>query len=133
MPFREQIKPLWDQSELTLSQLAEICNISESSASRYLNGKVVPPVDVAEKIIAVLGGENKTKEGQEMQSMVQHIREVYEAQINTLQAQHAAQVASLQKDKQWLAIFVVVLFVVLIYLFIDCMHGDWGMVQYPVA
>lgn len=127
MPFREQIKPLWDRSELTLAQVAECCNISESSASRYLNGKVTPPVDIAEKIIAVLGGENVTKEGQEMQSMVQHIREIYEAQIDDLQEEHNKHVAELQRDKRWMAIFIFILFAVIVYLFLDCTHGDWGL------
>ena len=133
MPFRDQIKPLWDKSELTLAQLAEICNISESSASRYLNGKVAPPVDVAEKIIAVLGGDNKTKEGHEMQSVVQHIREIYEAQIHAMEANHASRVADLQRDKRWMAVAIVVLVGVIVYLCVDALHGNWGLFQYTVA
>ena len=76
MAFYEQVKPLWDKSKLTLAQVAEICNISESSASRYLNGKVNPPADVAEKILDILGGSATEKEGDEMQTALQHIREI---------------------------------------------------------
>ena len=158
MPFIEQVKRLWHDSDLTLAQLAEICNISESSASRYLNGKVAPPVDVAEKIIAVLGGDNHTKEGQEMQNVVQHlremyedqlasmqeehaksnaeaqhIREIYEAQISTLQEDHAEHIAELQRDKRWMAVFIAALFVVLVYLFLDGLHGNWGIFQTPIG
>lgn len=158
MPFIEQVKRLWPESDLTLAQLAEICNISESSASRYLNGKIMPPVDVAEKIIAVLGGDNHTKEGQDMQSVVQHfremyetqlaamqeeqiksnaeaqhIREIYEAQITSLKTDHTTHVAELQRDKRWMAVFIAVMFVVLVYLFVDGLHGNWGIFQTPIG
>lgn len=133
MPFREQIKPLWEQSELTLAQIAEICNTSESSMSRYLNGKITPPVDIAEKIIAVLGGENVTKGGQDMQSMIQNIREIYEKQIATMEADHARQVAGLQRDKAWLFAVMLVMFAVIVYLCLDGMHGNWGFFQYPMS
>ena len=130
MPFREQIRPLWEQSELTLAQIAEICNTSESSMSRYLNGKVVPPVDLAEKIIAVLGGENVTKGGQEMQTMVQHIREIYEAQIANLEEIHNRHIAELHRDKVCLFTALMVMFVAVVYLCIDGLHGGWGLFQY---
>lgn len=134
MAFYEQVKPLWDKSELTLAQLAERCNVSESSASRYLNGKVNPPADIAEKIIEVLGGTPApTNGGQEMLTAVQHIREIYEAQILFMQTNHASQVEALQKDKRWLALFILALFAVIIYLCIDGLHGNWGLFQYPVT
>ena len=132
MAFYEQIKPLWDKSEMTLLQLAEQCNISESSASRYLNGKVTPPADVAEKMIEILGGTAAPKGDTEMQSVVQHIREIYEAQIAMMQASHATEVAALNRDKRWLALFILVLFGVIVYLCIDGLHGGWGLFQYPV-
>ena len=133
MPFREQIKPLWEQSELTLAQIAEICNTSESSMSRYLNGKITPPVDIAEKIIAVLGGENVTKGGQDMQSMIQNIREIYEKQIATMEADHASQVKGLQRDKAWLFGALIVMFLIGLYLCADGIHGGWGFFQYPMS
>ena len=130
MPFREQIKPLWDQSEMTLAQVAEICGTSESSMSRYLSGKITPPADIAEKIIAVLGGENVTKGGQEMQAMVQHIRDIYEKQIANLEADHARYVAGLQKDKAWLFGALIFMFAVIVYLCVDGLHSDWGLFQH---
>ena len=132
MSFFEQVKPLWDKSELTLAHLAEICNISESSASRYLNGKVNPPADVAEKILILLGGPAPVNGGDDMQTVVREIREIYEAEISLLRADHAEQISALNKDKKYLAIFAVVLFAVIIYLFIDGLHGGWGLFQYPL-
>ena len=135
MAFYEQVKPLWDKSEMTLAQLAELCNISESSASRYLNGKINPPADTAERILSALGGAvapTEKKGDQEMQIVVQHIREIYEAQIAIMQSNHASRVEELRKDKLWLAGFIFVLFCVIVYLCLDGLHGNWGFFQYPV-
>lgn len=132
MAFYEQVKPLWDKSKLTLAQLAEVCNISESSASRYLNGKVNPPADVAEKILDILGGSSAMQEGdEEMQTLVQHIREIYEAQIAAMLAEHMSRVADLRRDKRWLAIAILVLVAFILYLFADGLNGHWGIFQYP--
>lgn len=132
MAFSERVKPLWDKSELTLAQLAELCNISESSASRYLNGKVNPPADIAEKILEVLGGASPVEGEKEMQSVVQHVREIYEAQIASMQADHISRVEDLRRDKTWMFRAIIVLFGVIIYLCIDGLHGNWGLFQYPV-
>ena len=153
MPFLQRVKPLWDRSTLTLADLAERCNISESSASRYLNGKIVPPADVAERIIQVLGGENSAaddtevmnteEDEQKMHQLIEHIREIYREQIATLQTNYAGQlstlqanytdrIADLQRDKKILFIAVAVLVAFQVYLMIDGFHGNWGIFQYPV-
>ena len=134
MAFYEQIKPLWEKSKLTLAQLAEACNISESSASRYLNGKINPPADTAEKIIEILGGRPATTKGdeEEMQTIVQHIREIYGAQIASMQAEHDSRVADLRRDKRWLAGAILILLAFILYLFADGLNGNWGIFQYPV-
>lgn len=142
MPFLQQVKPLWDRSTLTLADLAERCNISESSASRYLNGKIVPPADVAERIIQVLGGEDpavdsmaepnkEEKETQTMNQLMDHIREIYHDQITTLQTTFAAQIADLRRDKAVLFVAIAVLVAFQVYLMIDGFHGNWGIFQYP--
>ena len=101
MPFLTQVKPLWDRSTLTLAELAAQCNISESSASRYLNGKISPPADVAERILQVLGADIITPPApNEMPAttvppMLQ-IWEVYKDEIVTLQGNHADHIAHLQ-------------------------------------
>ena len=144
MPFASQVKPLWDKSELTLDQLAELCNISASSASRYINGKVNPPADIAEKILVVLGGAVPVEGEKEMQTIVQHIREIYDRQIAAMQEHHAAQIASMQadhdsrvadlrRDKAWMFRAIIVMFGVIVYLFLDATHGGWGIFQYPVT
>lgn len=137
MPFSERVRPLWDKSELTLAQLADRCNISESSASRYLSGKINPPADIAEKILEMLGGAPpatpEEKGEKEMQSTIQHIREIYTAQIATLQAEHASRVQDLQRDKVWMFRAIIVMFGVILYIFADASHGGWGLFQYPVV
>ena len=88
---------------MTLAQLAERCNISESSASRYLNGKVVPPADVAERILQELGTEimaNTAPEDKPPMATppVLQIWEVYQEEINTLQAYHKNHVEMLKAN-----------------------------------
>lgn len=103
MPFLKQVKPLWDRSTLTLAELAERCNISESSASRYLNGKISPPADVAELILQVLGADIVTPAAPEEKPAtsvppVLQIWEVYKDEIVTLQENHARHIAHLQSN-----------------------------------
>jgi transcriptional regulator with XRE-family HTH domain len=143
MPFYAKAKPLWDKSPLTLVQLANLCGISESSASRYLSGKVNPPADIADAILTALGGDVPERKEEEPKVSLQHIREIYEAQIaaqqaehqrrvDHLQAVHDKHVAALQRDKRWLFCTVLVLFAAMVYLFADALHGGWGLIQYPI-
>ena len=159
MPFLTKVKPLWDRSTLTLAELAEKCNISESSASRYLNGKVVPPADIAELILEILGADIVTPPAPEEkpQAVVPpalQIWEVYKDEVDILQANHAhhidtiranyadhmaavkenyaAQIADLKRDKTFLYFTMLVLFCLLIYFILDALHGDWGIIRYVV-
>lgn len=150
MPFLKRVKPLWDRSPLTLAELADLCNISESSASRYMSGKISPPADVAERIIEVLGGgvtedEDAAPEvSPAAESLVQHIREIYQAQIAalhatfdrqlaTIQRNYESQIASLQKEKLILFCTVIVLLGLLVYFILDGLHGNWGIIRYAMA
>ena len=137
MPFFERVKPLWEKSDLTLAQLAELCNISESSASRYLNGKSMPPADVADQILLVLGGEAKTSNVQmtvkpECAQLVHEIREIYQSEITTLQANYARQISDLKQDKRCLTIGIVLLLGLMVFLIIDALHGNWGFIRYSM-
>ena len=159
MPFLTQVKPLWDRSTLTLAELAEQCNISESSASRYLNGKIVPPADIAERILGVLGADIVTISTPEEKPPatvppVLQIWEVYKDEIDILQANHARhietlqanhtnhiaaikenysiQISDLKRDKTFLYFTMLIMFCVLIYFILDGLHGDWGIIRYTV-
>lgn len=132
MPFSERVKPLWDKSDMTLAQIAELCNISESSASRYLNGKISPPADIAEKILEVLGEVPPIKGDSDMQITIQNIREIYEAQIAAMKADHTSRIEDLRRDKLWMFRAIIVLFCVIVYLFMDGLHGEWGLFQYQI-
>lgn len=157
MPFLKQVKPLWDRSTLTLAELAERCSVSESSMSRYLNGKVSPPADIAEHILQELSADIVTEAAPEEKPQVAvptalQIWDVYKDEINTLQANHAnhvetirashashveairsnyaAQIADLKKDKLYLFVTMLVLFVLLVYFVLDGLHGNWGIIRY---
>ena len=116
MPFTEEIKNRFKESKLTLAQLAELCDISESSASRYVNGKISPPTDVAERILEVLK-ESKPKGT----TTARPLHEIYEAQI-----------ADLKNDKKWLFIALMAMTALVVYLFLDLHHG-WGVISYPMT
>ena len=155
MPFFERIKPLWDKSPLTLAELAALCNISESSASRYLNGKITPPADTAERIIQVLSGETASEEEGEdevktevqnasLNALVTHVREIYQAQIVAMQASHASHISAMQEShahhvtdlrKFLLILFITVLILIglLVYFILDGLHGNWGIIRYAMA
>ena len=149
MPFLTKVKPLWDRSTLTLAELAEKCNISESSASRYLNGKITPPADVADLILEVLSADivtTPTPEEKPQASVppVLQIWEVYKDEIDTLQANHAnyvaairenysAQIADLKRDKTFLYYTMLVMFCLLVYIIFDGLHGGWGIIRYPAG
>lgn len=160
MPFLTKVKPLWDRSTLTLAELAERCNISESSASRYLNGKIVPPADIAERILEVLGAdivippapEDKPQAAVSPVPPALQIWEVYKDEINVLKEHHAhhietiltshanhmaaikenyaEQIADLKRDKTSLYITMLVLFCLLVYFILDGLHGNWGIIRY---
>lgn len=163
MPFLKQVTPLWDRSTLTLAELAQRCNISESSASRYLNGKISPPADIAERILEVLGADivtSNTPEDKPAAAVppvppVLQIWEVYKDEIEILQATHAnhvatiqadhgnhmaaikenysKQIADLKQDKLFLFLTMLVLFCLLVYFILDGLHGHWGLIRYAMA
>ncbi len=159
MPFLTQVKPLWDRSTLTLAELAAQCNISESSASRYLNGKISPPADVAERILQVLGGDIIAAAKPEEKpaaavppvlqiwevykdqivtlqanhaNHIEHLKESHKHHIDTLQVYHASQLADLKRDKALLFVTVIALLALLIYFIFDGFHGDWGFIRYAM-
>lgn len=162
MPFLTKVKPLWDRSTMTLAELAEQCNISESSASRYLSGKVVPPADIAERILEILGADIVTTPAPEEKPQaavppvppVLQIWEVYKDEIDILQANHArhidtiqanhanhiaairenytSQITELKRDKTFLYFTLLIMFCLLVYFILDGLHGGWGIIRYTV-
>lgn len=154
---------MWDHSPMSLADLAERCNISESSASRYLNGRIVPPADIAERILQVLSAdivataapEDKPNTAQAAVPPVLQIWEVYKEEIDILQANHANhitilqsnhaeqitllqtnhanQISDLKRDKALLFSTVLVLFGMLVYFILDGVHGNWGIIRYTMS
>ena len=144
---------------MTLAELADKCSISESSASRYLNGKIVPPADIAERILQVLSADivntpvPETKQEPPIPPVLQ-IWEVYKeeidilqvnhanhmamlqtnhaAQINTLQSNYTSQINDLKRDRTVLFCLTVIMFCLMMYFIFDGLHGDWGIIRYAV-
>lgn len=68
-------------------------------------------------------------EDEEVTAALAMLKENYEARIADLRAH----ILSLRRDKLVLGIVVLAMFIFILYLFADGLHGNWGIFQYPVA
>lgn len=134
MTFSEKAKPLWDKTNLTLEDIASECNISASMVSRYINGKVVPQADIAEKMLVILGAEPKIQPGptgvSAMQDALSMVRDVYEGRITDMHAEiNDLKTRILQeKREKWIFFVLMVAVVACVFtlLYIDIANGDIG-------
>lgn len=128
--------------------------------SRYLNGKIVPPADIAERILEVLSADLVIEPAPEEKPQaavppVLQIWEVYKDEIEILQKTHADHIATLQnnhanhvaalkenyvnqiadlkRDKAFLFYTLLVVFCLLAYFILDGLHGDWGIIRYAIT
>lgn len=131
MTFSERVKPLKEKSKLTLLEIATACNISESMASRYINGQTIPPEDIARKIVdflsAAVPSETKSNEAR---SDAFSISSVYEARISDLKANIIDLKAQLsaEKKEKWAFIFMFIVVICLAFLLmcVDITNGNIG-------
>lgn len=132
MTFSERAKPLKDKSGMKLNEIAAACNISESMASRYINGSVIPPEDVARKMLEFLGAETDktTEEETDMQTALAMLREVYEARIEDIFKNISDLKEQINHEKREKWIFFVLLAVVVVFVFalfyVDLSNGSVG-------
>lgn len=111
MNFSEKARAMRMKSPLTLREIGEQCNASESMVSRYISGAAKPPDDVAEKILEVLRNSEQDDD-----------RGIYAAHIDDLRRLIRQQ----QREKR--VLFGILLFFMLLtlLLYLDATHGDWG-------
>ena len=114
MNFSEKARALRMKSPLTLREIGEQCNASESMVSRYISGAAKPPDDVAEKILEVLRNSEQDDD-----------RGVYAAHIDDLRRLIRQQ----QREKRVLFGIIVFFLVFTLLLNPDVAHGDWGAVR----
>lgn len=62
MQFAERAKALKEKGNFTLQELAIVANVAESTMSRYINGVIEPPPDLAVKVLAHMGYQNDIEE-----------------------------------------------------------------------
>ena len=115
MNFSEKARALRMKSPLTLREIGEQCNASESMVSRYISGAAKPPDDVAEKILEVLRNREQDDD-----------RGVYAAHIDDLRRLIRQQ----QREKRVLFGIIVFFLVFTLLLYLDVAHGDWGAIRY---
>lgn len=131
MTFSERAKPLKEKSKLTLSEIAMACNISESMVSRYINGQIVPPEDIARKILELLGEKiPEVKKEDDAQDALSVVREVYESRIADLRMNIADLKTQIHTEKREKWIFFILFTVVVVFVFclfyVDLSNGNVG-------
>ena len=113
--FSEKARAMRMKSPLTLREIGEQCNASESMVSRYISGAAKPPDDVAEKILEVLRNSEQDDD-----------RGIYAAHIDDLRRLIRQQ----QREKRILFGILVFFMVFTLLLYLDATHGGWGVVRY---
>ena len=113
--FSEKARAMRMKSPLTLREIGEQCNVSESMVSRYISGTVKPSDDVAEKILEVLRNSEQADD-----------KGIYAAHIDDLRRLIRQQ----QREKRILFGILVFFMVFTLLLYLDPAHGDWGVIQY---
>ena len=113
--FSEKARAMRMKSPLTLREIGEQCNVSESMVSRYISGTVKPSGDVAEKILEVLRNSEQADD-----------KGIYAAHIDDLRRLIRQQ----QREKRILFGILVFFMVFTLLLYLDSAHGDWGVVRY---
>ena len=134
MTFSERVKPLKDRSRLTLKDIAVACKISESMVSRYINGSIVPPEDIARNIIELLekacSMNEKAEENNDMHVALSVVREIYEERINDLRANivDLKEEVHTEKKEKWIffLLFAIIIVFVFALLFFDIINGSVG-------
>ena len=112
--FSEKARAMRMKSPLTLREIGEQCNVSESMVSRYISGTVKPSDDVAEKILEVLRNSEQADD-----------KGIYAAHIDDLRRLIRQQ----QREKRILFGILVFFLVFTLLLYLDSAHGDWGVVR----
>ena len=113
--FSEKARAMRMKSPLTLREIGEQCNASESMVSRYISGAVKPPDDVAEKILDVLRNSEQDDD-----------RGIYAAHIDDLR-----RLIRQQKREKWVLFGILTfLLIFLLLLYLDATHGAWGAIRY---
>lgn len=130
MTFSERAKPLKDKGKITLSEIAAACNISESMASRYINGQNIPPEDIARKMLDLLSAAASEYRSESESAEAHVLRVAYEARLadkREIIDDLKAQVRSEKKEKWFfVACLVVAVCFVFLLLYIDITNGDVG-------
>lgn len=131
MTFSERAKPLKEKSKMTLLEIATACNISESMASRYINGQNIPPEDIARKMMDLLNAAAKiAPQSEDVRIDLAAIRSVYDARIADMKENATdlkAQLRIEKREKLFCVSFLAVIVVfVLIVFYIDITNGNVG-------
>ena len=138
MQFHHRAKALKLRKGLTAKAVAEACDVTESTLSRYLKGASVPPEDIARKIMQYLNSQPDKKidenMGEDMQAVIDIIRSLYEGRIADLKdiianmrTEHAEGRKFARRERWVLLGLVAVLLAAFGYVLIDALNSGWGL------
>lgn len=128
MTFSERAKPLKDKGKITLKQIADACNISESMVSRYLNGVVVPPEDIARNILEVL---QLAADAEPQAAPLPDLASFYMSALESQRAAYESSLSDARTDKRrWFIVAIILIVFIMFLLGWDITHPDMGYIRY---
>lgn len=130
--FMSDAQKLKDSSGKSIRQIAAACGLAESTTSRYLSGKAVPPADVADNILKYLSesAPDPDKTIEIPSPMYLMLIESYKKQIAELRTDHEKHMKKAEIRFYFMFGLVVALIAIVIYLVLDATHGGWGFFRY---
>lgn len=134
---REYLVALKDKGNFSWSELSSLSGLPDATIRKIFSGETADPrFETVLKLVTAMGGSmdeivDGPQEGETEMNAIIAIKEVYEARIEDLKTSAAEHIASLTKDKHFLAMIVCVLGAVLIgSLLVDLFIGSVGWIRY---
>lgn len=155
MNFMSDFQKLKEKSGKSTREIADACELSESTVNRYLCGKSIPPVDTAQKILNYLEEstleETPIPERSPEPKLPEELPEPEKPKVETitlpvwayqqmisrnqkmlddLRADHEKTMQHIRRQQSALFGTILFLVAVIVYLVLDASHGGWGIFQY---
>ena len=139
MPFSERAKALKEKGNFTLQELAVVANVAESTMSRYINGVIDPPPELAVKVLAHMGYqsdieeiEQKAIESEEesMKIALETMDRLYSARIKDFTDRTIELTNHLNYERHQKKIFLIIMLCaisfIILFMSVDILNGNIG-------
>lgn len=138
---KDYLTALKNKGGFSWSELSEMSGLPDATIRKIFSGETADPrFDTVSKLVISMGGSldemigvehEKSDDDSKTVNAITAIRDVYEARIEDIKKSSAAHIASITRDKRFLAgcCAVLGLFVIL-WLVVDLMIGSVGWIRY---